>query len=120
MNYTKLPVMLIGNYLWDKARGAISGSSKLPTNVWNVDQYTITPPIFAVNDANAVTDKTPYILYDYLYTGIDTKTFPLIREEGEFPVLIRLSQLNWGRKLSISSLPAGSQLLLLAKKEKLA
>jgi hypothetical protein len=45
---------------------------------------------------------------------------PLIREEGEFQVLMRLSQLKWGRKLSISSLPAGNQLLLLAKKEKLA
>jgi hypothetical protein len=45
---------------------------------------------------------------------------PLIREEGEFPVSMRLSQLKWGRKLLISSLPAGNQLLLQAKKEKLA
>ena len=93
MDYTKLPVILIGNYLWDKARGAISGSSKLPTSVWNVDQYTITPPIFAVNDANAVTDKTPYILYDYLYTGVDTKTFPMIKEEATLSIVAPWNEL---------------------------
>jgi hypothetical protein len=43
----------------------------------------------------------------------------LIRGEGEYPVLMRLSLLKWVRKSLISSLPAGNQLLLLGKKENL-
>ena len=93
MDYTKLPIILIGNYIWDRARGVISGASKLPTSVWDVDQYTITPPIFAINDSNAITDKTPYILYDYVYTGVDAKTFPLIREEATLSIVAPWNEL---------------------------
>ena len=53
MDYTKLPVMLIGNYLWGLAKGQVSGSTKLPTSVWDVDSYTV-QPFFAINDSNAI------------------------------------------------------------------
>jgi len=93
MDYTKLPIILIGNYIWGKASGAISGSTKLPTSVWNTDAYTITPPIFAVNDSNAITNVTPYILYDYLFTGIDAKMFPMIREEATLSIVAPWNEL---------------------------
>jgi hypothetical protein len=86
MDYTKLPVILIGNYLWGLAKGQVSGSTKLPTSVWDVDSYTV-QPFFAINDSNAITNPNPYILYDFLYTGSDVKTFPLIKEEATLTIV---------------------------------
>jgi hypothetical protein len=37
MDYTKLPVILIGNYLWDLAKGDVNGSTQLPSAVWDTD-----------------------------------------------------------------------------------
>jgi len=45
-DYTKLPVMLIGNYLWALAKGQVTGSTKLSSTVWDTDAYDI-QPIFA-------------------------------------------------------------------------
>lgn len=86
MDYTKLPVMLIGNYLWDLAKGDVNGSTQLPTAVWDTDAYTV-QPIFAINDSNAITNPNPYILYDFLYTGVDVKCFPLIKEEATLTIV---------------------------------
>jgi len=85
-DYTKLPVMLIGNYLWALAKGQVAGSTKLSSTVWDTDAYTI-QPIFAINDSNAITNPSPYILYDFLYTGVEAKTFPLIREEATLTIV---------------------------------
>lgn len=86
MDYTKLPVILIGNYLWDLAKGDVNGSTQLPTAVWDTDAYTV-QPIFAINDSNAITNPNPYILYDFLYTGVDVKCFPLIKEEATLTIV---------------------------------
>jgi len=85
-DYTKLPVMLIGNYLWALAKGDVTGSTKLSSTVWDTDAYDI-QPIFAINDSNAITNPKPYILYDFLYTGVEAKTFPLIREEATLTIV---------------------------------
>lgn len=85
-DYTKLPVMLIGNYLWDLAKGDVAGSTQLSSTVWDTDAYEI-QPIFAINDSNAITNPKPYILYDFLYTGVEAKTFPLIREEATLTIV---------------------------------
>lgn len=86
MDYTKLPIILIGNYLWDLANGTVEGSEKLPSAVWDVDSYDV-QPIFAINDSNAITNPNPYILYDFLYTGVEAKVFPLIREEATLSIV---------------------------------
>jgi hypothetical protein len=86
MDYTKLPVILIGNYLWDLAKGDVNGSTQLPSAVWDTDAYTV-QPIFAINDSNAITNPSPYILYDFLYTGVDLKCFPLIKEEATLTIV---------------------------------
>lgn len=86
MDYTKLPVILIGNYLWDLAKGDVNGSTQLPSEVWDTDAYTV-QPIFAINDSNAITNPSPYILYDFLYTGVDVKCFPLIKEEATLTIV---------------------------------
>lgn len=86
MDYTKLPVILIGNYLWDLANGNVAGSTKLPSSVWDVDSYSV-QPIFAINDSNAITNPSPYILYDFLYTGVEARVFPLIREEATLTIV---------------------------------
>ena len=85
-DYTKLPVMLIGNYIWALAKGQVTGSTKLSSTVWDTDAYTV-QPIFAINDSNAITNPNPYILYDFLYTGVEAKTFPLIREEATLTIV---------------------------------
>ena len=85
MDYTKLPVIYIGNYLWDLANGDVSGSTKLPSSVWDVDAYTV-QPFFAVNQSISP-NIFPYILYDFLYTGSDINCFPLIKEEATLSII---------------------------------
>jgi hypothetical protein len=88
MDYTKIPVVMICNYLWDLAKGDVAGSTKLPSIVWDVDSFTKQPtaPIAEQNDIPA-TSTMPYILYDFLYTGVDPTCFPLIREEATLTII---------------------------------
>ena len=38
-SYTELAVTLLNNYIWDLAKGNISGEPALPDTVWNTSSY---------------------------------------------------------------------------------
>jgi hypothetical protein len=91
MDYTAMPVRKICDYLWDLAEGNVAGSTRLPTEVWKIGtdniRTKIIAPISEKNIPNDLGGKTPFILYDFLYTGVDPTCFPLIKEEATLTIV---------------------------------
>ena len=73
MSYDKLPVTLINKYIWDLAKGSVSGSSALSSNIWDTAIWGNIVPIFPVNEnfGSGYTDKNPYICLLYTSDAAD-------------------------------------------------
>jgi hypothetical protein len=89
MSYDKLPVTLINKYIWDLAKGNVDGSSPLSDNIWDTDIWENIVPIFPVNEnfGTGYTDKNPYILYDYVVSGINGTFWPLEKERVTYTIV---------------------------------
>lgn len=87
VDYTKLPIVLINNYLWDLASGSVSGVARVPSAVWNVSQYTYRP-FYPVHENNAPeSDKIPYVLYDYIFETPDETFWPIHKEQAIYSIV---------------------------------
>lgn len=89
MNYDKLAINLINKYVWDLAKGNVSGTTAVSSSVWNTAQWGEITPIFPVNEnfGTGYTDKNPYILYDYLVSGISGTFWPLEKEKATYSIV---------------------------------
>lgn len=74
MSFNNMPIYHINKYIWDLAKGDVDGIDYSST--WDTSGYTY-QPFFPVNESQAAgTDKTPFIIYDFLYTPPkDTRWF---------------------------------------------
>jgi len=87
-DYTKLPIVLINNFIWDLASGSVSGYPTISSAVWNISQY-VYKPFFPVNENLAPdSSKMPYILYDYSFKMPNMNTFwPLQSETAMYTIV---------------------------------
>jgi hypothetical protein len=86
-DYTKIPIVLINNYLWALATGSVTGNSAVSSAVWDISKYTF-KPFYPVHENNAPeSDKTPYILYDYLFETPDDTFWPIHKEQAIYSIV---------------------------------
>lgn len=87
IDYTKIPVVLINNYLWGLASGSVSGVDRVSSAVWNVSQYTY-KPFYPVHENNAPeSDKIPYVLYDYVFDKPNDSFWPIHKEQAIYSIV---------------------------------
>ncbi len=92
-DYTKIPIVLINNYLWDLASGSVSGIARVSSAVWNVTSYTY-KPFYPVHENMAPeSDKIPYILYDYVFEEPDETFWPIHKEQAMYSIVGDLPQI---------------------------
>ena len=92
-DYTKIPIVLINNYLWDLASGSVSGIARVSSAVWNVSSYTY-KPFYPVHENMAPeSDKIPYILYDYVFEEPDETFWPIHKEQAMYSIVGDLPQI---------------------------
>lgn len=86
-DYTKIPIVLINNYLWDLASGSVAGTPAVSSAVWNIDQYNY-KPFYPVHENTAPeSDKMPYVLYDYVFEMPDETFWPIHKETGIYSIV---------------------------------
>lgn len=68
IDYRVLPINLIKNYIWDLARGQVSGIDAISEDIWNTSEYSEVP-IFPIHENQGTTTNgiNPFMLYDYLF-----------------------------------------------------
>jgi hypothetical protein len=93
VDYTKLPIVLINNYMWDLASGSVSGVAKVSSAVWNVDSYAYRP-FYPVHENNAPESATmPYVLYDFLFEQPDDTFWPIHKEQAIYSIVGDIPQI---------------------------
>ena len=93
MAYGKLPIGLINQYLWDLANGDVDGQAAIDSEIWDTSTYTYRP-FFPVSEALAVdTDKTPFIIYDFLFSQPNGTTWFVEKEQATYTIVGELPQL---------------------------
>lgn len=104
MTYNNLAINKINKYIWDLAKGDVSGSTALTTSIWNTAQYNVVP-IFPVNENFGTdTDKQPYILYDYVISGISTTFWPLEKERATYTIVGQIPDIYYVKNFVYDSL----------------
>lgn len=92
-DYTKIPIVLINNYLWDLASGSVSGVPMVSSVVWNVNTYQYTP-FYPVNENLAPESSTmPYVLYDYMIDAPKDTFWPLHQEKAIYSIVGDIPQI---------------------------
>jgi hypothetical protein len=92
-DYTKLPIVLINNYLWDLASGSVSGVAQVSSAVWNVPSYTY-KPFYPVHENNAPESATmPYVLYDFLFDKPTDTFWPMNKEQAIYSIVGDIPQI---------------------------
>jgi len=87
VDYTKIPIVLINNYLWALASGSVSGIDRVSSAVWNISQYTY-KPFYPVHENNAPeSNKIPYVLYDYLFDKPNDTFWPINKEQAIYSIV---------------------------------
>ena len=107
-NYKELPVMLINNYLWDRARGLVSGQPSA-SGVWDTSIYTASAmsfmPFYPVSENLAVdSSKLPYILYDYMFVPKAGTFWPLQKEEADYIIVGDIPQIFYIKNYIVDAL----------------
>lgn len=86
-DYTLLPIVQINNYLWELAKGNISGISAVSSAVWNTVAYKY-KPFYPITENLAPESKTtPYILYDYIFTDRPGTLYAINKEEATYTII---------------------------------
>jgi len=103
-DYTKLPVVLINEYLWDLASGSVSGVAKVSSAVWNVDSYQYRP-FYPVNENTAPESETmPYVLYDYMVSAPDDTFWPIHCEKAIYSIVGDIPQIFYVKNFIFDNL----------------
>ena len=103
-DYTKLPIVLINNYLWDLASGSVSGYATISSAVWNIQSYQYRP-FYPVNENLAPESSTmPYVLYDYLYDEPDDSFWPMHKEKAIYSIVGDVPQIFYVKNFIFDTL----------------
>lgn len=93
MSYAKLPIGLINQYLWDLANGNVAGQEGIDPEIWDTSTYQYRP-FFPVSESLATnTDKTPFIIYDFLFSQPTGSMWFLEKEQATYTIVGELPQL---------------------------
>jgi len=91
--YTKLPIVLINNYIWDLASGSVSGIPMVSSAVWNVNSFSYRP-FYPVNENLAPESATmPYVLYDYMMDLPYDTFWPMHHEKAIYSIVGDIPQI---------------------------
>lgn len=97
MDYTKVPANLINKYLWDLAKGTVSGSTKISNDIFGVDVSTYDyVPFFPVSEnagVQADSGDKPFITYQSLPRLVNDSDFWLKRERMIYCIVAPLPNL---------------------------
>ena len=103
-DYTKLPIVLINNYIWQLASGSVSGVAKVSSAVWNVNSYSYIP-FYPVNENLAPESATmPYILYDYMVDAPKDSFWPLHCERAIYSIVGDIPQIFYVKNFVFDNL----------------
>lgn len=92
-DYTKIPIVLINNFIWDLASGSVAGIPAVSSAVWDVSSYTYRP-FYPVNENLAPDSKQmPFILYDYLYSPPKNTFWPINCEKAIYSIVGDIPQI---------------------------
>ncbi|NDB83845.1 MAG: hypothetical protein EB127_14140 [Alphaproteobacteria bacterium] len=104
IDYMKIPVVLINNYLWDLASGSVTGNPKVSSAVWNVNSYSY-QPFYPVHENTAPeSSTTPYVLYDFLFEEPDDTFWPLHKEKAIYSIVGDIPQIFYVKNFIFESL----------------
>jgi hypothetical protein len=93
IDYTKIPIVLINNYLWDLASGSVSGVAKVSSAVWNVDTYNFRPFYPVSENLAPESDTMPYVIYDYLVEPPEGNFWPINCERAIYSIVGDIPQI---------------------------
>lgn len=103
-DYTKIPIVLINDYLWDLASGSVSGVSRISSAVWNVNSYAY-KPFYPVHENTAPDSATmPYVLYDYLFDEPTDTFWPVQKERAIYSIVGDIPQIFYVKNFIFESL----------------
>lgn len=104
-NYTELPITLINSYIWDLAKGNVSGEPAVSSAVWNTSAYKYRP-IYPIAENMAPESKTtPYILYDFIYQNKkNTSFYAIYREEATYTIVGEVPQIFYLKNFIMTNL----------------
>ena len=92
-SYAKMPISLINQYLWDLANGNVDGQDAIDSSVWDTSVYTYRP-FFPVSENLAIdTEKTPFIIYDFLFSQPNGTMWFVDKEQATYTIVGELPQL---------------------------
>lgn len=113
-SYAKMPISLINKYIWDLAKQetqnvkdanpqdigesnddyAIRIAPYLAALPFNTDSYNGIQPIFPVSENLAIdTQKTPFIIYDFLFSQPNGTAWFVDKEQATYTIVGELPQL---------------------------
>jgi hypothetical protein len=93
VDYTKIPIVLINNYLWDLASGSVAGVPRVSSAVWNVSSYQY-KPFYPVSENLAPDSATmPFVLYDYMIEPPKDTFWPLHQERAIYSIVGDIPQI---------------------------
>jgi hypothetical protein len=103
-SYTELPIVLINHYLWDLAKGNVSGQPAVASAVWNTNTYPFMP-FYPVTESLAPESATlPYVLYDYMFVPGSGTFWPLQKEDADYIIVGDLPQIFYVKNWIVESL----------------
>jgi len=92
-DYTKIPIVLINNFIWDLASGSVAGIPAVSSAVWNVSSYSYRP-FYPVNENLAPdSSKMPFVLYDYLHDAPKDTFWPINCEKAIYSIVGDIPQI---------------------------
>jgi hypothetical protein len=103
-DYTKLPIVLINNYLWGLASGSVSGQPAVSSAVWNTSIYAY-KPFYPINENLAPESTTmPYVLYDFMFRPPDGTLWPINKERAIYSIVGDIPQIFYVKNFIFDAL----------------
>ena len=115
MNYKKLPIKIITEYLWDQFnKDYLAAKTANPKNegetdaayetriagicIWSPHRYPDFTPFFPVSETQAAsTDVTPFVIYDFLYAPSSNTQWFINCEKAVLTIIGEMSQIYFVR-----------------------
>jgi hypothetical protein len=87
-DYTKVPANLINDYLWDLANGTVTGSTKVPNEIFGTDVATYTyQPFFPVSENTGTGSEKAFVTYQSLPRLRGDSDYWLVKERMIYRVI---------------------------------
>lgn len=103
-DYTKLPIVLINNYIWELASGSVSGIAAVSSAVWNTASFSYRP-FYPVSENLAPQSTTmPYVLYDYMVEAPKDSFWPMHCERAIYSIVGDVPQIFYVKNFIFDNL----------------